>query len=104
MLLPDRAAALDKQRRITLDAVNRFCFDDKRGIYRDVPGRSWYNVHANVLAILADAAPPERIPSIAAALTDDRSLTQGTLYFNFYVLEALKKCGDGTRFMRMLEP
>ncbi len=104
LLLPDRAAELAEKRRITLDAVNRFCFDDKRGLYRDMPGRNHYSVHANALALLADAVPLNHVPAIAAALTDNPALCQATLYFNFYVLEALKKCGDGARFMKMLDP
>ncbi len=88
----------------TLNAVNAVCFDEKRGRYRDVPGKEYYSIHANALAILADAVPAERLPAIVSALTEDKMLTQGTLYFNFYVLEALKKCGCAEMFSAMLQP
>lgn len=100
----DSAAVYDRRREQTLSAANRYCFDRERGLYRDVPSQPWFSCHANALAILSDAAAPERQWQIGCALADDPTLTQCTLYFNFYVLEALRKCRNGDGFMKKLAP
>lgn len=102
--LPDTAQSFADRRLKTLDAVNALCFDHSRGLYRDVPSRDWFSCHANALAILADAVPAELLVERGMRLADNVSLNQPTLYFNFYILEALKKCRIADAFMRKLEP
>ena len=93
-----------EQRELTKMAVNRYCFDPDAGIYSDVPGRSWFSSHVNALAIIADIATPDASCAIAAKLTDADTMSPCTLYFNFYIMEALKKVGNAGFFMQSLLP
>lgn len=102
--LSETAHDFASRRKKTLDAVNSLCYDSSRGLYRDVPLHDWFSCHANALAILADAVPAERLVETGMRLVDDASLNQPTLYFNFYILEALKKCGLAEAFVKRLEP
>lgn len=104
LLLSEHSSLLTERRRITLEAVNACCFDSARKLYRDVPGQPWFSVHTNALAILADAIPSPYQSFVVKSLTDNPELSQGTLYFNFYLFEALKKYRDKNGFMKMLEP
>lgn len=88
------------------EAVVTHCLDRKRGLFVDVPGKEWVGKQTNALAVLADVAPAECIPAITAALieTDETVIPNCTLYFQFYVLEALRKIGDEAAFMKALSP
>ena len=102
--LPEKAEVFEIRRTLTINAVNALCFDPLRNVYRDVPFRDWFSCHTNALAIIADAASPEICTEIGNALVSNTSLTQGTLYFDFYVLEALKKCNLADGFIKKLTP
>ena len=56
------------------------------------------------MAVLSDAVEPSKQKDFLAQAVSDNSLTQCSLYFGFYVLEALKKCGDAENFIKRLEP
>ncbi len=92
-------------RRALLQAVNRYCFDPHRGLYTDVPGKPWFSRHTNALAILADAVSATRRPTLVTALTEPADdVIPCSLYFQFYVLEALRKLGAHEAFLKALAP
>lgn len=104
-----RALGLDdaryrEQRRTTIDAVNARCFDPAAGRYADVPGKKWFSLHANIMALLADAVGEDRKRSFLAEILADTTLTQPTLYFEFYVLSAVRRYGNKAMFDARLEP
>lgn len=99
-------AAIDDytaRRSRVLAAVNRHCFDAASGLYTDVPGKPYFSQHANIWAILAGAAPPERRNALADAIMHDGNLSQCTLYFSFYLLEMLRMLDRHDDFCTMLE-
>ncbi len=86
-------------------AVNAHCYDEARMSYTDVPGKPWYSLHANALAILAGVASGERLEaSRRLLLANAPDVTQCSLYFQFYVLEALRKLGDRDGMYQALRP
>ena len=92
------------RRNLTIEAVRRNCFDPGRNRYSDVPGKKWYSLHANVLAVLYGAVAPGRRKLFLKEILSDTSLTQPTLYFSFYVLSAIRKYGTGVMFRNSLKP
>jgi hypothetical protein len=90
-------------RRIAAD-VYKFCYDAGRGLLADTPEKKEFSQHANILAILADAIPPDQQKGVLDKLMKDPSLTQATYYFKFYLFEAMKKTGTGNRFLDELKP
>ncbi len=95
-----RAVFGDRAER-TLHAVRALCLDPERGLLRDVPESDWFSVHANALGILAGCFGDPF--SVSEKILSDRSLTQCSLYFRFYVLEAMRACGNRRGFRRTLE-
>ncbi len=99
MAREDGETALAQQwhqdREDLLTALKTHCWDPQRGLFRDVPGKPWFSRHAQALAVLADAVPPEGKEGVHQALLQDREgLSVCSLYFQFYVLDALRKLGD----------
>jgi alpha-L-rhamnosidase len=86
-------------------AVYDNCFDSKRGLIADSPKKSTFSQHANVLAILTNTFPKTTDKTkLLNALLNDKELAQCTLYFKFYLFEALEKIGQADQFTTMLNP
>ena len=63
-----------------------------------------FSEHAQALALLAGALPPDRIKSAVDALTaPNLELTQASIYFQHYVFEALHVAGQGQAIWRRLD-
>ncbi|MBR4125889.1 MAG: hypothetical protein IKR13_06760, partial [Victivallales bacterium] len=87
------------------DAINTHCYDEARQSYTDVPGKPWYSLHANALAILAGVATDDRLATAhKVLLANAPDVTRCSLYFQFYVLEALRKLGDREGMYQALLP
>lgn len=87
------------------NAVFSTCFDSNKGLIADSPEKNTFSQHANVLAILTNTFPKTTDKAkIIGAILDDKDLAQCTLYFNFYLFEALEKAGQADKFTAALTP
>ena len=86
-------------------SVYQRCYDPDRGLIADSPVKNTFSQHANVLAILTNTFPEtaDKI-KIINKLLNDKELAQCTLYFSFYLFEALEKVGQANRFTSSLTP
>ena len=64
-----------------------------RGFFADAPGATTFSQQANTLAILTDTAPAADQRALMERVLADKSLTQASYYFGFYVREALRHAG-----------
>ena len=86
-------------------AVYSTCFDSNKGLIADSPEKNTFSQHANVLAILTNTFPKSTDKAkIINAILNDKDLAQCTLYFKFYLFEALHKAGQGDQFTEALAP
>ena len=86
-------------------AVYSTCFDSNKGLIADSPEKNTFSQHANVLAILTNTFPkPTDKAKIINAILNDKELAECTLYFKFYLFEALNKAGQGDQFTAALAP
>ena len=85
-------------------ATYRNCYDAKRQLFSDTPGKRFFSHHANVLAVLADALPPTQQKSLMERTLADTSLIPSETYFQFYNAEALRKTGLADRYVPGLQP
>ena len=67
------------------------CFDKEKGLIAQTPEKRLFSQHANILAILTDAFPEAQQRKIMSKILKDKSLIQCSMYFRFYLFEALKK-------------
>jgi hypothetical protein len=87
-----------------LSAVRRSCVDERTGLLADTASRTGYSVHAQVFAALFgpfDAAEGRK--AIEAAWGVEEGTQIGTLYFHYYLAEALRRVGAGERVHRQLD-
>jgi hypothetical protein len=74
-----------------------------RKLYADTDEKDVYSQHANALAILAGMVSPQDLPEVCRQLLNDNSLTQCTIYFKYYLHQALAKGGLGNDYLKWLD-
>jgi hypothetical protein len=98
--------SLAKQYRQIADrsaqAVMDLCWDSSRQLLADTPDKKYFSQHANVLGILTDAIAPDRQAGVMEKLLSQEDLVQCTVYFKFYLFQALDKVGFGDRYLDQL--
>jgi alpha-L-rhamnosidase len=82
--------------------IRSLYYDSGRRLFADTPEHTSYSQHANAFAILTGVARGDEAKSIAARLIEDKSLTESTLYFRYYIHTALLEAGLGDRFLDLL--
>lgn len=82
--------------------IRALYYDESRGLFADTPKHESYSQHANAFAILTGVVKDDDAQRIAAKLIDDKSLTESTLYFRYYIHTALLEAGLGDRFLDLL--
>jgi alpha-L-rhamnosidase len=85
-------------------AVWSTCWDAQRGLLADTPQKQSFSQHANIFGVLSGAIPDSTQKGVLQRVMADKSLTQATLYFRFYLFEALHKTGMGDQFLPQLAP
>jgi alpha-L-rhamnosidase len=85
-------------------AVYRLCWDPVRKLVADTPEHKTFSQHANILAVLADAVPAADQAAVIKTVLTDKSLTQATYYFRFYLFRATNKAGLGNEYLAQLAP
>ena len=90
-----RAAQLTK-------AIQDKYWDTQRGLYADTEEKNSFSQHVNALAILAGLVNNKAAAAIGVKIMDDSSLTQATIYFKYYVHQAMIKAGFGNNYMNWL--
>ena len=97
----------------TRKAVYNLCYDFSRNMLADVPlddphkavyKNGIYSQHTNIWAILCDVVPEEDQAPLMERVLADTTLISSTIYFRFYLFEAMKKAGMADGYTEMLEP
>lgn len=97
-------AALYKNKAALLKATIRNKYwNAARKLFADTDEKDVYSQHANALAILAGVASQQELPDICQQLLMDKSLTQCTIYFKYYLHLALAKGGLGNDYLKWLD-
>lgn len=71
------------------------CYDEEKQLLAESPEKRIYSQHTNSMAILAGMFNEKDAKTVAQKIILDTTLVPATLYFNFYVFQALKKVGLG---------
>jgi hypothetical protein len=94
-----QAAYWDEKREKLNRAIVAKFWDEKRGILADTPERKDFSEHAQALALLADALPPEKARTAFRHLVEDEDLKRCTVYFSYYLFEAYFKYSRADLFI-----
>ena len=74
-----------------------------KNLYADRPEKDVYSQHANALAILTGVAEGEQAKAISNKLLTDTTLVQASIYFKYYVYQAMIKTGHGNDYVNWLD-
>ena len=74
-----------------------------RKLFADTKEKDVYSQHANSLAVLAGVVDKEDVSLVCSNLLTDSTLTQCTIYFKYYLHQALVKGGFGDDYLKWLD-
>lgn len=84
-------------------AIYAAYWDEARGLYADHAAKEVYSQHANALAIITGLAKGERARKIALSLESDKTLAPASIYFKYYVHQAMVMAGLGDHYLTWLD-
>lgn len=79
-----------------------YCFSKERGLIAETPSLQVFSQHTNIFGILTDTFSPDEQKSIMHRILNDKSLIKSTLYFKFYLFQAMKKVGMGGEILSQM--
>lgn len=85
-------------------AVYDLCYDEKKGLLADTPDKTDFSQHTNIFGILTDCFPLTIQSRVMEDVINDTSLVQTTIYYRFYLFEAMLKSGLGDQYLTQMEP
>ncbi len=74
-------------------------WDAARGLFADTHDHRSFSQHVNALAVLAGIVEGEAAAGVVMQMLRDTSLIQATIYFRYYVHQALQKAGLGDQLL-----
>ncbi len=78
-------------------------WDPGKKLYADTEDKDLFSQHANSLAILAGLVKGADATALSKNMLTDATLTQCTIYFKYYLHQALIKSGLGNNYMQWLD-
>lgn len=75
----------------------------RRGLFADTREKNTYSQHVNAMAILANLIPGSDLPAFSKRLITDTTLVQCSIYFKYYLNQALVKGGLGDNYLQWLD-
>jgi hypothetical protein len=103
MGMPGYAARYQQKAGQLKQTIRTKYWNAARKLYADTNEKDVYSQHANALAILAGMVNKQDLPEVCKQLLNDRSLTQCTIYFKYYLHLALVKGGLGNDYLKWLD-
>jgi alpha-L-rhamnosidase len=82
--------------------IQKKYWDAGKQLYADTEEKQLFSQHANSLAVLAGMISGQETAELCKKLETDASLTQCTIYFKYYLHQALTKGGLGNNYMQWL--
>ncbi|HEY1200530.1 MAG TPA: alpha-L-rhamnosidase C-terminal domain-containing protein [Niastella sp.] len=83
--------------------IQRKYWNTARGLYADTKEQNCFSQHANSLAILTGMLNKDAMAAVAKRMLNDGALTQCTIYFKYYLHQALVKAGLGDGYLNWLD-
>lgn len=77
-------------------------WDESKKLFADTPEKTIFSQHTNALAILADVISEKEMPALGKKILSDSTLTEGSIYFKYYIHQALTKAGLGDDYTNWL--
>ena len=83
--------------------IQRKYWNPAKKLYADTKDQNSYSQHVNSLAILTGMLNKDDMKIVANGMLNDESLTKCSVYFKYYLNQALVKSGLGNDYMKWLD-
>lgn len=83
--------------------IQKKYWDEGRQLYSDTEEKQLFSQHVNSIAVLAGMVSGNELSQISKKLESDTSLTQCTIYFKYYLHQALVKGGLGNNYLKWID-
>ena len=83
-----------KSRRLANTIRERY-WDESAGLFTDIPDTGLLSVHTNCMAIITGVSHGKEAMAVMNKVLDNNRMVQPTIYWHFYLFEALKMSGLG---------
>lgn len=101
--LPELAAAYRKEAERLKLAIRQRYWDDRRALFADTRQHNAWSQHSNALAVLAGVVEGQQARSVMERAIAEKDLAPASIYFRYYLHQALVKAGLGDRYLDMLD-
>ncbi len=78
-------------------------WDASKGMFADRMEKDLFSQHTNSLAIMTGTVAPEQLVSLGKKLLSDTNLAPASIYFKYYLHQALVKAGMGNDYLKWLD-
>ncbi|MCP9755523.1 alpha-rhamnosidase [Lacihabitans sp. CCS-44] len=92
----------EKQAKAFSAIIRKKYWDDSKKLFADTPEKNIFSQHTNALAILAGVVSGVETQALGKLLLSDKTLTEGSIYFKYYIHQALTKAGLGSDYSNWL--
>lgn len=93
----------DEMAKSTEKIIYEKYWDDSSKLFADTPNKDVFSQHTNSLAILAGLIDDSTASEIAKRMLNDKTLAQASIYFKYYLHQALTKAGLGDNYLDWLD-
>ena len=84
-------------------SIRKKYWDSTQKLFADREEKDLYSQHSNALAILTGVASPAEQAGIARQLLENKALAPASIYFKYYLHQALIKAGQGNSYLSWLD-
>lgn len=97
-----KAAYYEKIAENIIKSVKQSCWDDSKNYFANTPEKTEFSMHAQIFAVLAGAVTTNELKDFVTRFESDKTLIQPTMYFRFYLTQALKTAGLSDNYLETL--
>jgi len=83
--------------------IMRKYWDDSKKMFADTDKKNSFSQHANTLAILTETIKGNDAQQLFRTMTQDNEITRASIYFQYYINQALRKVGLGNEYENRLQ-
>ncbi|MDR1624847.1 MAG: alpha-L-rhamnosidase N-terminal domain-containing protein [Tannerellaceae bacterium] len=99
----DFAERCDGAAKKLKETIQKRYWDEARGLFSNNSDKVFFSQHANSLAILTGVVKDDAARQIAGKLLADNTLAPASVYFKYYLHQALNRAGLGNDYLNWLD-
>jgi hypothetical protein len=101
--MPEFAGRYKKAAELLQQTIKSKYWSSDRNLFSDTPEKDLYSQHTNTLAILTGTVTGTEAKQLGEQILKEKTLTPATIYFQYYVNQALVKAGLGNDYLNWLD-